>query len=149
MTPKKKSISDKEIDQILEIANADEKKVEKEAEIPFALRQQLNENPLITNRKDCLGCNFWNRLTEKCELTTVSKCSCNNPQLLMLYRHYDDIGFCKNCFHFIIRIGNKAWNHYNRAYSCKFPYNEVNCIFPIENFEKTINDLHDSNQIKE
>ncbi len=94
----------------------------------------INDTPLkILSSSDCAECLFQNKITLKCEEKKKNKCNCQKPELLHQYKNNDMIGFCKNCGHFIIKMGN-LWFHYNRPYTCFCPpFHQIECKACIAN----------------
>ena len=124
-----------------------------------------DEKLIIPAFEGCKKCGFYSINSEKCMEKRKKKCNCDKPQLGEKYRNYEEIGFCANCNHFIIRksfdakTNTEEWEHYRRAYSCGIPYKTKICQAPLiacdidianmhkEQFEK--NQIGDSLNIQE
>jgi hypothetical protein len=103
--------------------------IEKKEKLSVQARLNLNllNKSALSITRECPTCPSYNKKDKVCEEKTLPKCSCEKPELLGKYRSFDDIGFCKNCYHFIIRSKDQTWKHYNRPYNCHFPYSSEIC----------------------
>ena len=109
---------------------------------------KAEEPKLWTPKGDCKGCSRW--VDEKCH-SNIKVCGCDNAELGRVYSKNNSFGFCKNCFHFIVKVG-EDWKHYTRNYKCGYPYYEEICQAPdisenpdIKQFDKYIESLGQTN----